>query len=1119
MNHREWSYHIRFRKRAPGSALLVLLTLGTPVLVQPAAATAPVQQEVSPVSSAEDPALVPERSFELETDEGTWISLDVAPNGKSMVLDLLGDLYTLPIEGGDATRIRGGLAFDSQPTFSPDGASIAFLSDADGSENLWISRANGDDPRPLSHDRDRDFVTPRWSPDGKQVLVSRGLGGRNVHEIWAYDVDGGEPKKLLASGARRENYLVGQLTNDQRTLYYSQRQGAFSWDPQPPIWYLFRRDLAKEESEAVAERPGSAFTPRLSPDGRYLVYGTRVDTQTGLRLRDLTTGQERWLKYPVQRDDQEALASRDVLPGYAFLPDGSALVLSYGGKIWRLDVATGAATPVPFRAKISLDIGPHLTSRIRVEDGPVRAHLISNPQLSPDGQQVIFSALGHLYLMDRWGTAPRRITSGETFEFQPTWSADGNYVAYVTWSPEGGDVFKLRMDSKSAPERLSSISGFYSEPAISPDGAHIAALFASTQERQNSLDGLSRPRSEDLVWLPQEGGKPQRITEASGARWPHFVGDPHRVYVTSAYGVQSVALDGSNEKTHLKVLGKGLVGGAPRGPVENMRLSPDGRYALALANQQLYLVPMPAAQPKGEAGSAAVEPDGPTLDVAEPSTGIRRLSHFGADDFAWGAGGKSIIWSLGATLFRQSLATLDQPPQSYDVVLEAPRDQPRGVLVLRGAKVVTMRGQEIIEDGDIVIGDNRIVGVGARGKVPIPPRAKVYELAGKTIVPGFIDVHAHWHELMTGPVDRQTWPLWISLAYGVTASRDPQSRTLDLFLYKDLVDVGEIVGPRLFTTGPGIFSNTPISSYEEALEVATRYRDFYRTNLIKAYTTGDRKIRQWIVAASKELGLLPTTEGAMDAKLDLTHAIDGFSGNEHALPIVPLYQDVIQLLARTGIFYTPTLVLSYGGPLGENYFFESSDLMKDAKMLRFVPHDQLESKALRRSWFHPREHIFPQLAAAAAQIAAAGGKVCIGGHGEMQGIQVHWEMWALSSGGMPPLEVLRAATLNGAEAMGLSDDLGSIEPGKLADLVILDRDPLEDIENTTAISLVMKNGRLYDGDTLQEVWPRQRELPTPWWWQQNPHPLPNPQRESPHPGGVGVPFPILTDSDFHSNQR
>jgi hypothetical protein len=201
---------------------------------------------------------------------------------------------------------------------------------------------------------------------------------------------------------------------------------------------------------------------------------------------------------------------------------------------------------------------------------------------------------------------------------------------------------------------------------------------------------------------------------------------------------------------------------------------------------------------------------------------------------------------------------------------------------------------------------------------------------------------------------------------------------------------------------------------------------------------------------------------------------------------MPLYQDAVQFVAQSGTTYTPTLLVNYGGPFGENYFYEHFDIHDMPKMKRFLPHEQIDERAERRSWFRDNQYVFSRIAEGAAKILRAGGYIGMGCHGQLDGLGCHWEMWAMASGGMTPLEVLRVATWDGAHAIGMDKDLGSLEAGKLADLVVLDANPLQDIHNTNTVRFVMKNGRLYEGDTLDEVYPGTRKLPKMWWWGQDP---------------------------------
>src|SRR5579864_5850790 len=1083
------------RRSVPYTALLTLLAA---LAVLPA-------DESGGAKKKKGLPLQPTRKIEFTTDEGTWISLDVSPSGKTIVFELLGDLYTLPMEGGEAMRITSGMAFDSQPRYSPDGSLIAFLSDREGAENLWIAKADGTEPKQLSKEQHADFASPSWTPDGEYVLVSRATPASRTNELWMYNIKGGtgvpvtkaesKPTPPGEQGPPRMNVLGAVTSPDGRYFYYARRTSLFGYNVNLPLWQIVRRDRTTGDEDTITRAPGSAMRPMVSPDGTKLVYGTRFDTETGLRIRDLHSGEDRWLKYPVQRDDQESIASRDVLPGYAFLPDGKEIVLSYGGKIHRVNIEDGSDRLIPFTAKVSQDLGPRLYFPARVDQGPVHVRLIQAPVESPDGKRLVFSALTQLYTTPIPNPRPARLTSGAAREFEPAWSPDGQWLAYVTWSDEGGHIWKMRADAQGSPQQLTRIPAFYSDPDWSPDGDRIVALRAPTHERVASDADFGNLPEMDVIWIPAEGGDTHLIAPARGAGGPHLGKEKDRVYVYSSKGLLSMRYDGTDRRTHAKVVGKTL--GPEPAPAQDVRISPKGSIALALVGGQLYVIAVPR-----------VGGEPPTVNVNSASVLVKKLTDVGADHFAWADGGATITWSLGSSFFRQPLSTVtfepekkegeksedkaeekseDKPAEAkketkplyeeIEIDIEKPRHRPQGTVVLRGAQVITMRSDEVIPNADVVVTDNRIVGAGRRGSVTIPSGAKIIDVQGETIMPGIVDVHAHWFEIKRKVLDIANWDFLANLAYGVTTGRDPQTATNDMFAYEDLVDIGEMPGPRAYNTGPGVFGETDFQSADDARKIVSKYKKYYRTHTLKSYVVGNRKQRQWMVEACREMGIMPTTEGKLDLKLDLTHAADGFSGNEHSLPIVPLYKDVIEMFAQSGIFYTPTLLVAYGGPWAENYFYETTEVHDDAKLRRFIPHNILDEKSERRPWFRKSEHVFPKLAQSAARIAQAGGHIQIGGHGQLQGIQCHWEMWALATGGLSNMQVLRAATIGGAEALGFKEDLGSIEPGKLADLVVLNRDPLKDIHNTNTIRYVMKNGELFDGDTLNELWPIEKPLP------------------------------------------
>lgn len=1054
----------------------------------------------------EELPLKTDKKIEFTTDEGTWMSLDVSSDGKTVIFDLLGDIYTVPTGGGEARRIIGGLSFESQPKFSPDGKKIVFISDRSGAENLWLADADGSNPKPLTKGRNTSFLSPSWTSDGSYVLASKSTEGIGTFSVWMYHKDGGNgvhvgepepPPQQPGQGPPqppRRNKYGAVASSDGRFIYYAQRTGAFTYNAQFPLWQIVRFDRETSETSTLTNAQGSAMRPVLSPDGKKLVYATRYESGTALRMRDLETSEERWLVNPVTRDDQESRGTRDTMPGYAFMPDGQSLIVPINGKIQRVDIETCKASVIPFTARVEAEIAPRVYFQNRVDDSPtVRARLIRWPTLSPDGRRLAFSSLNKLWVMDLPSGTPRRLTDSSVGEFMPAWSPDGRYVAYVTWSREGGHIYRVAADVSSRPEQLTRRAAYYANPVYSPDsskivfgsGATTDQLFAdltmhdpdvlpdATME-PSEITGIGQSTGVDLRWIPASGGDSTLIGPAQAGRSPHFTSASNRVYLTTQAGLSSVRLDGLDRKTHFKVTGTGT------GPIppnaDDIKLSPDGQRAFVSLQGKHYMVNVPKAGK--ETVAISITANGPS------SVPIKKMSPEGGDYLNWSNDGKSVTWAWGAKFYRQDVSA--DKPDVTDVIVEAPRARPKGTVVLSGARIVTMKGDEVIERGDIVITDNRITAVGAKGKVQIPAGARVIDVTGKTIIPGFVDVHSHmWPP--RGVNQTQVWQYLANLAYGVTTTRDPQSSTTDVFAYTDLVETGEILGPRVYSTGPGVFAQSGLDDKEAARNFIKRYKEAYHTTTLKEYVVGDRIVRQWVAMACKEFGITSTTEGALDMKLDLTQMADGFSGNEHALPIQPLYKDVVQFVAKTGTFYTPTTLVAYGAPWSENYYFESTDIHGNAKIRRFIPHELLDTMVKRRGqWFLPTEYGHIGLAKACADIVHAGGRVCLGGHGQFQGLGCHWEIWDLQSGGLTPHEALRSATLFGAEAIGLQQDVGSIEAGKLADLLVLDQNPLVDIHNTNSIRYVMKNGELFEGDTLDQVWPAQKKLEKQYWWDRDP---------------------------------
>ena len=1179
----------------------------------------------------DDPPLSLEaaRTAEFTATEGTWISLDVSPDGQTIVFDLLGELYTMPITGGTASPLLTGMSFDVQPRFSPDGESVAFISDKSGGDNLWTMRLDHTDTTQVTRGNTSLYLSPEWTPDGQYIVVSRSRGLGGAAQLQMYHAEQRSPLPISGIPPTRKS-IGAALSPDGRYLWYAGGTGDWQYNARLPRYQLYRYDRETATSTLMSNRYGSAFRPAISPDGRWLVYGTREDSETGLRKRDLETGEESWLAYPVQRDEQESRAPLDLLPGYAFTPDGASIIASYGGKIWDIPMAGGEATEIPFEVPVELGIGPEVKFAYQIDTTEmVTASQIRSPVASPDGSQVAFTAFDRLWVKDMPDGEARRLTDAGVGEFHPQWSPDGQWIAYVSWDDtDGGHIVKVPAGG-GAPTQLTSTAALYSNVAWSPDGERIVASRAAARQLKDASGVFFGPIGGEFVWVSSNGGEATVISPTGFRDVAHFVNDePDRIYAYSPVeGLVSFRWDGTDVKQHLIVRGPPPRGGLANPHPDEWEFLPRRVFPWRKAPDPTD--PDPSAEPgdpppaglvmlspAGDRAFAQIGSDIYIVDLVEGSGGppltvmaaneegapvpVRKLTDVGGEFPSWAPDGSAVHWAMGNVLFTYDLAEveaeeeaeeqightrallraramavtdslqekraeadsldtddedvpeelsaeiirlaadsvqveadslmaradsirdaaekvaaraarirdgdeelLNDSTDTYEAVEQKievmlPRDIPRGTVVLRGGRIITMAETPddttgapgaplIIESGVIVVVDNKITAVGPPDSVEIPEDAEIIDVSGKTLLPGFVDVHYHSMWLIPEIHPEEVWQYLTTLSYGVTTTRDPQTAFTDVLSYTDRVETGGMIGPRVYSTGPGVFIGENIQSADHAKTVLRRYAKYFDTKTLKMYMSGNRQQRQWIIAAALELEIMPTTEGGLDFKLDMTHAIDGYPGIEHALPIAPIYSDVVELFKTSGTTNTPTLLVSYGGPFGENYFYATENVHDDPKLRMFTPEENIDTRTRRRGpgaggspgqagWFLEEEYVFPKHAEFVKKMLEGEARMGVGSHGQLQGLGYHWELRAMGSGGAEPHDVLRAATILGAEAIGFGDQLGSIEEGKFADIVILNSNPLDDLRNTTDIQYVMKDGRLYDGMTLNEVYPTQRVL-------------------------------------------
>ena len=1083
--------------------------------------------------------LEPERKISFTTDKGTWISLDVSPDGKTIVFDMMGDIYSIPITGGKATQITKGIQYDVHPRYSPDGKSLVYISDKSGSDNIWTMNLTSKEDKQITKEKKHNFFSAEWTSDGDYIV---GVKGRRNIKPHIYHKDGGSGSQLI-SKPESIKLIDPAFSADGKLLYFSQRRNAWNYNARLPQYQISTYEMEDGDINTITSKYGSAFTPTLSPDGNWLVYGTRFEDDTGLVIRNLKSGDERWLAYPVQRDEQESIAPVGVLPAMSFTPDSKNLVASYGGKIYSISIDGNVATKIPFSVDVNLDMGPLLSFKYPIKDvEEALATQIRDAKPSPDGSKLAFTALNRLYVMDFPNGAPKRLTTNDFIEAHPDWSPDGKHLVFTTWKEGGGHLYKVNVDGRTKITQLTKRPGLYQYPEWSYNSKRIAFLRGTTQSFQDLLGIYSRQMFEDLAWVSTEGGNITIIDKAKQRSYPHFTKADDRVYLSTNKGeLLSIRWDGSDKKVHLKI--KGIVTYGSQDKLDDHSLlpqeveaddkdksskpdyiyiSPDGKSAMAKINNDVYVATIPRF------GKV------PTVSLAKADKAAfpaMKLTIIGGEFANWSADSKKVHWSLGASHFRydvsagkqfaDSLATAKKKEKElkktetkkdstkadekkdekekdpkfeadeFKINVKYKKYTPKGNLLLKGGRIITMKGIEVIENGDVLIENNRIKAFGATGSFQVPIGTKEIDVSGKTIVPGFVDAHAHLRPAW-GIHKNQVWMYAANLAYGVTTTRDPQTGTTDVLSYSDMVEAGMVDGPRIYSTGPGLgYWGYQLESLEQTKEVLKQYSNYFDTKTIKMYLVGNRQQRQWVIEACKELKLMPTTEGGLDFKLNMTQLLDGYPGHEHSLPIYPIYEDVTKTIAESKMAVTPTLLVSYGGPWAENYYYSRENVWGDKKLQYFTPYKELANKSRRRpGWFMDEEHVFKKHAEFMKDLVEAGGLAGIGSHGQLQGLGFHWELWSVASAGMDNYDALKVATIKGARAIGLDGDLGSIEVGKLADILILEKNPLDDLRNTNSLTHVIKNGKVFDANTLDEVWPQERKAERFNWQTKKPTNLP-----------------------------
>ncbi len=1058
------------------------------------------------------------REISFTTTEGTWMSVDVSPDGQWLAFDLLAHIYRIPTTGGEATALtqNSGIAINTHPRISPDGRLIAFVSDRKGQNNLWVMNADGSEPRAVFTDNNVRVAMPAWSADGQYIVVVRqqlpsggqpGGGG-----IWMYHKDGGSGVELLSS-QRQGGATWPSLSRDGRYLYYQVPAGSWQagYSGRPDFSggsaQTRRLDLKSgeigavsfgEQSQQVQSSSGGMAAAEVSPDGRWLAFvrripdgtiswkGHRFGPRSALWIRDLETGAERLAMDPVEQDIIEGIKVLRPFPGYAWSRDGRQIWISQGGKIRQLDVASGQVATVEFSAPVRRTISELANTQTRIADGPLDVKFARWQTASPDGRRLAFQAVGRIWLMDLPNGLPRRLTDASfaPFEFAPAWSPDGQWIAFTSWVDSiGGHLYRVR-GTGGAPEQLTRAAAEYIHPAWNATGSELVVARGAGESRHGR--GVVWNPFWDLVRVPAGGGPAEfvvRVASSSDGTAGSAFNSIRSQIVRATYGPE-----GRIFYPHVSATGTGFATGLettfysirPDGVdrrahftfpfADEIVTSPDGKWIAFQESDNIHITPFPYP---GSGGTAV------RIDRARAKLPTTRLSKEGGLFPRW-RDNTTVEFGSGDRYYTHSVDA--KRTDTTTIRLAVPRDIPEGTVAFTNARIVTLAGGRTgpVVNGTVLVQGSRITCVGS---CRVPQGARVFNAGGKTIVPGFIDVHAHNYRDHRGIIPQQNYEGAPFLAYGITTTMDPSMWSQNLFPTAELVDAGVIVGPRVFTTGDPLYAGDgsrqeDFTSFEMA-EAGIKKLAHWGAVSLKQYLQPRREQRQWVTEVARKVGLQVTAENN-DLEYTLGMIMDGHTGFEHPMSYTPMYSDFTRFLGMAKATYSPTFMVGGPGPWNEEYWYQESETWKDPKTRRFMPWVQFIPQTRERMLRPATDYSYPWLAQGLVDIIAAGGFGAIGAHGQHNGLGSHWETW-MAAAAAGPMGALEIASLHGARFIGKEKDLGSIEVGKLADFMVLNSNPLVNIRNTTDIQYVVKGGVVYDDDTLDEVWPRQRKYGTGYW--------------------------------------
>ncbi len=992
--------------------------------------------------------------LEIKLTQGTNIAVAAAPDGKTLVFDLQGTLWRLPIAGGKATALTDELGDARQPAWSPDGKQLAFQSYRDGNWHLWTVGANGAGLTQLTTGT-FDDREPHWSPDGKRLAFASDRGGN--YDVWLIELASRKLEQLTREAAN--DYNPAWSPDGQSIAYASERAaGRGVWLIQDVVNAEKRREVLLSKSNAAAAAPA------WSPDGKQIIY----------HIGERGSAPELWLQAvtPGEQPRRLSAAGEDVFPFRAAWLSATDFLYTADGQIKRARLGSEQRATIAFEATLKLN-RPAYARKQRDFDStaprPVRG--IVAPAVSPEGRRVAFTALGDLWLQEQ-GKPATRLTNDVFVQAQPRWSPDGTKLIYVSDQPEVGGVTLRtprtlgataeRRASQGAPapalpnarqnsmniwtrdlptgaeQLLAKVPGGASQPVLSPDGKLLAFFTSEALAARLQVYDLESTQTKTIVNRPLQATQISWTPDSRALAVP--VLNPHSTrFREGFYEVQIIPLDGGTPRRLVPLPERTLVYTTLSPDGRTLAFVEDGRLSVAALNERFELAGTP-----------------------------RRVNNDLADWLSWTGDSQHIAYQ---SLDRLKLVNIASGRVTeFNPQLTWQPEKVTGTLIVHAGRLFDGKSAAYQRDVDVVIEGQRIKEI--RPHDAALHTGNVIDAGDKTVIPGLFEMHGH--QGITG--GEKLGRIW--LAFGITSVREPGTDPYDGAERREAWAAGQRPGPRNFFSGRLLDGNRVYYAIAEGvgskahLDLALERARVLEYDLIKTYVRLPDLWQRKVAAAAHRMGvptssheIWPAAGYGMDAvEHNGATSRRGYSPKTSALN--RSYNDVVQILARSGMNYTPTLILS-----GLSFQLAEQPALIDNPQFAALYGEAAVQGLHTRAGAGRNPALRDSVAAqgkTALAVLRAGGRVTTGTDGPIvpYGFALQLELQMLVRAGFTPAEAIRAATLWSAEAVGVGNDLGSLERGKLADLVIVAGDPLQQIADTLKVAVTIKNGRVY---TIQDL--------------------------------------------------